>query len=181
MQGYSILKTAFDKILDTGLTYRVFHSVKKFEDVNEGTTYPVYPSGIDEFTYVGIDDTKHMTVYCRQIDDLRVVKPELIASSLYNYRVAIPHRMVFFNDFEKRNQDDLLSRFIQFAFLPNIKLLRVIVDKERLANMESTAKGFNFGDETFYAAIDFEIALTLSQQNCEIELTCDSLTNPYTK
>lgn len=181
MQGYTILKQAFDKIIDTGLTNRVFHSVTKLTN-EQGETYPVYPSGQDAFTYVGIDDTKMMTVYCRQIDDLRAGKVEAVGGcGQYIYRAVIPHRMVFFNDYEKRKQDDLIARFIDFVFTPQIKLLKVIVDKDKLANLESTAKGFNFGNETFYAAIDFEVTVELKRNKCGDEIGCEQINNPYTK
>jgi hypothetical protein len=177
MQGYSILKTVFDFLLETGLVSSVFHSVQIKETETE--RFPAFPLANGDFQYVGLDDSKIMNCYIRQVEDLRVIKVDRISSNQNEYDCRIAHRAVFFNDNETRNTDDLLNTFIQLAFLPGTILTRVIVDPDKLQQLESKIDGFEFSSNSFYCAVDFDILLRLQKNNCKIEITCSNVPNPY--
>lgn len=179
MQGYSILKGVFDFLINTGLVKEVFHSVEIIETDN--SRFPAYPATDGELVYIGVDDSKIMNCYVRQTDDLRTGKRDQISSNVFEYEVTIPHRVVFFNDHEKRNQDDLIQIFVGIAFLPGVNLKRVIVDKEKLLQLETKPSGFKFDNSSFYAAIDIEITFRLQRNNCLQQITCASIGNPYCK
>lgn len=179
MQGFSVLKGVFDFLIDTNLIKEVFHSVEIVETDNK--RFPAYPIESGDLVYVGVDDTKIMNCYIRQVNDLRIDRVEKISSSVSEYETVIPHRIVFFNDHEKRNQDDLIKIFIGVAFLPGVRLKSVIVDKEKLLQLETKPHGFKFDSKTFYSAIDIDIVFRLRRNNCEEEIGCENIKNPYCK
>lgn len=177
MQGFSILKGVFDFLLKTKLINEVFHSVEIVE--TDSNRFPAYPIENGDLVYVGVDDSKVMNCYVRQVNDLRIEKRDQISSSVFEYEAVIPHRIVFFNDYETRNTDDLIKIFIQLAFLPGVRLKSVIVDKEKLLQLETKPNGFKFDNKTFYSAIDFDIYFRLTRNNCEEEIGCEKIPNPY--
>ena len=64
MIGYSVLNNIFNTLLNDGLVTKVYHDVIIIEE--EKNRFPVFPKG-DEFVYVGVDDSKKMNCYFRQM------------------------------------------------------------------------------------------------------------------
>lgn len=157
-----------------GLVSKVYHDVIIIEE--EKNRYPVFPKG-DEYIYVGIDDSKRMSCYFRQMGEMRNVKTDHIScQSIYTTRV--PYRMVLFNDYEKRNFDSLNAAFLQTMFQSHIDFTALITDKKRLLQDESIPKNFTFGASTYFVAIDFTLTLQLYKNTCEEVIGCDVLPNP---
>jgi hypothetical protein len=177
MQGFSVLKNVFEFLLSTQLVKEVFHSVIIIEQGEK--RFPAFPKGEDKFEYVGCSSNRVMTAYLRQSDDLKVNSVVKISSLLNSYNVTVPHRLVFFNAREKRNHDDLLKKFLQVAFLPGVTLNRAIIDKEKLLEQEMSQGDFSFGESDFYCAIDFEVKFVIQKNNCDLEIGCFQICNPF--
>ncbi len=178
MQGYSILNPLFLSLLNTGLVQKIYHSVIIHEQGDN--RYPAYRVG-DEWHYTGVDDTKIMGCYLRQTGDLQNARTEHVTSCEKFYITRVPYRLVFFNDHETRNHDDLQVKIMNIVFEKDIEFVRFINDKTRLANEETALKGFNFGGNTFYAALDFFVLIRLTRNNCGTEISCGEIENPICK
>jgi hypothetical protein len=178
MLGFSILKTVFDSVIRTKLVKQIHHSVQ-LRPI-EGNIKPAAP--VDNgFIYVGIDDLKGFSTYCRPFGSLEVLKAENIGSANSRlYTTQIPHRLVFYHASEDRNHDELLGKLIK-AVISNqwVKLQKVHTNTDVILQSEAPTGKFTFRPNTFYAAIDFYIILRLQSDNCETEFTCKGVKNPY--
>lgn len=174
MIGYSILNNIFGKLLADGLVSKVYHDVIIIEE--EKNRYPVFPKG-DEFIYVGVDDSKHMSCYFRQTGEMRNVKTSYLSCQPW-YTTRVPYRMVLFNDFEKRNFDSLNAAFINTMFEAHIDFTALITDRKRLLQDESSPKNFTFGASTYFIAIDFTLTLQVYKNTCEEAIGCEAIPNP---
>lgn len=154
-----------NKILETGLVKKFFHSVQLLKDEKRQILYPAYPSGA-EYTYSGIDDSRGLFGYIRTNGDMSGA-PFKIASCDRSYTVTAPMRVVFFNDNEDRNQEELIRRLTTFTFLRNVNLVRIITDKFRLVTEESPVFRENFDGKTFYVAFDIQVTFILLPSDCE--------------
>src|SRR6185369_5100477 len=117
MLAYLSLKPMFDMLLDTGLVQKIYHSV--IIDNRGDDRFPVYRVG-DEWRFCGQDDTKIMGCYIRQTSDFTNIRTEQISSAEKLYYTRIGYRVVFFNDFEKRNHDQLAAILMNIVFDDNI-------------------------------------------------------------
>lgn len=178
MLAYSTLNPVFVDLLDTNLVQKIYHSIIIYAEGDE--RFPAYRLG-DDFIYCGQDDRQIMGCYVRQTGDFTNRTTELISSNQKMYVSRIPYRFVFFNDFEKRNHDELAAQLMNIVFQPDIEFVRYISDKTRLAQEESSLKGFNFGGSTFYAAIDVFVTVRLKRNNCEQTMNCGEIPNPIVK
>lgn len=179
MFGSSILSNLFERVIETGLVNRVFHSVI-LEELTKGGFRPAAPVK-GRFVYVGPDDTKGFGVYCRQTGQVGVDRNELIGGcDLRRYHTTIPHRLVFFRDREKRSHDDLLSRLIKAVIsTPGVRLSSVTNLHKDILPQEAPTGKFKFNNMTFYVSIDFNVLLKLQTDNCEDEIGCEGLNNPF--
>lgn len=180
MIGFSILNEVIQKLLGTGLVKKVYHSVFIYVDkADKSERYPVYSFPNDDgFEYVGIDDSKFMSCYIREIGDFVTDKVENKSSEsklIYGKQL---YRIVFFNDFEERNHDDLLASFVKTTFTQYVVLNKIITNTDRLLTDETVLKDFNFGATTFYKAIDFYLTLILQDDTCENVISCNNQANP---
>lgn len=162
-------------ILNTGLVKNVFHSCQLLKDENSQTLYPAYPIGA-EYSYAGIDDTKGLFAYIRTSGDIISV-PLKLQSCSHSYTMTAPMRVVFFNDNEDRNQEELIRQLGTFTFLQGVSLTRIIVDKYRLVREESQLFRERFDGKTFYAAFDVIVTFILLPSDCETD-TCIVHPNP---
>lgn len=179
MTGQSILKELFDNLLETKLFKEISHSVV-LKKLLTGGVKPVAPYK-EDFEAVGIEDHKGFNCYCRQVGPLEVSDIEKVgACGLKIYKTKTLHRLVFFNDNEKRSQDDLtgiLTKAVIKTGFINLKSIESEADK--ILQKESPAGTFVFTNKTYYLAIDFFVLLTLQTDNCEQEISCNRLPNPY--
>jgi hypothetical protein len=166
-----------EEIIKTGLVTKVFHSCQLLRDDQSRTLYPAYQVGA-EFTYAGIDDSKGLFAYIRNNGDAQAV-PLKITSCQGAYTVTAPLRIVFFNDNEDRNQDDLALQLMPFTFLKNVFLVRVINDRQRLVREESSVFREKFDGKTFYLAVDINVTFILLPSDCAPE-ACIVYPNPIT-
>lgn len=166
-----------EAIISTGLCGKVFHSCQLLKDDQSRTLYPAYQVGA-EFTYAGIDDTKGLFAYIRTNGDAQAV-PFKITSCQGAYTVTAPLRVVFFNDNEDRNQDELTTRLMSFTFLKNVFLSRVVNDRQRLVSEESQVFREKFDGKTFYLAVDINVTFILLPSDCAPE-ACIVYQNPVT-
>lgn len=166
-----------EEIIKTGLVGKVFHSCQLLKDDQQRTMYPAYHVG-NEFTYAGIDDAKGLFAYIRTNGDAQAV-PLKITSCQGAYTVTAPLRVVFFNDNEDRNQDELATRLMSFTFLQNVFLVRVVNDRQRLVREESQIFRERFDGKTFYVAVDINVTFILLPSDCAPE-ACIVYPNPVT-
>jgi hypothetical protein len=166
-----------EQIVKTGLVGKVFHSCQLLKDDQQRTLYPAYQVGA-EFTYAGIDDTKGLFAYIRVNGDAQAV-PLKLTSCNGAYTVTAPLRVVFFNDNEDRNQDDLTRQLMSFTFMQNVFLVRVITDRQRLVKEESHVFRETFDGKTFYVAVDINVTFILLPSDCAPE-ACIVYPNPVT-
>ncbi len=176
MISFLTLSPLFGKLLSTGIVQRIYYDVT-LEKIATGTV-PVYPSGGDDLENIGQDDRQKMGCYLRQTGDAVNNKTEFVHSDQKSYRVRVPYRMVFFNDYEERNADDLQALIMQLMFDYNIEFSKMVTDKSNLVSQEGEIVGFKFGKQTFYCAIDFNAFFTLYKTNCAVQIGCKSLPNP---
>lgn len=177
MQGLSILKELFDNLIGTGIVNEISHSVTI--RMQQDTRQPSAPIG-GRFQYVGPNDTKGFSCYCRANGPMVVTREERIGScEAKEYSVTIPHRLVFFKYKETRNHDEISGRLLGAVIKsPSVRLQSMNTIADQILSQETTGS-FSFLPETYYAAIDFLLLLKLQGDNCEFEFSCDSLKNPY--
>lgn len=177
MIGYTILKNAVEHLLETDLVKKVYHTTQIWDQ--DGERYPVYKDG-DELVYVGVDDTKFMSCYIRQLNGFAVTKTNPIGSSgRKEYQGRVLNRIVFFNDFEERNHDELTIKLLAITFNSKIELVRIMENKDEILREEAKVKNFTFGGLTFYRAIDFYVLLKV-QDACDLDVPCGEWENPIT-
>lgn len=162
-------------IVGTGLVKKVFHSCQLLKDQNMITLYPAYQRGA-EFTYAGIDDTKGLFAYIRTNGDL-VGVPFKKSSCDRAYTMTAPLRVVFFNDNEERNQEELVRKLSTFTFMQGVSLVRIITDRFRLVKEESQLFREKFDGKTFYVAFDVSVTFILLPSDCE-RSDCQTYANP---
>lgn len=163
------------EIVATGLVKKVFHSCQLLKNDQNQTMYPAYQRGA-EYTYSGIDDTHGLFSYIRTNGDM-VGSPEKLQSCGRTYKMLAPLRVVFFNDNEDRNQEELMRMLGTFTFMQNVNLVRIITDKFRLVKEESNLFRERFDGKTFYIAFDITVAFILLPSDCERK-TCIVHPNP---
>lgn len=151
-------------ILAGGLVKKVFHSVQLLRDENNNITYPAYPKGA-EFVYSGIDDTHGLFAYIRTNGDYTGV-PFKITSCARSYTMTAPMRIVFFNDGEDRDHEELIRQISVFTFMQNVNLVRIVKDKYRLVKEESPLFRASIDAKTFYVAIDVNVTFILLPSDC---------------
>lgn len=156
-----------NRILESGVVQMVFHSVQLLRNEKNQVKYPAYPKG-GEFTYAGIDDTHGLFAYIRINGDM-LGNPFKLTSCSGSHAIEAPLRVVFFNDNEDRNQEELLSIVSNFLFLQHVKLVRIITDKFRLVADESPMFRENFDGKTFYVAFDIMVKFIIKPNDCEPE------------
>lgn len=155
-------------ILATGLVKKVFHSCQLLRNDQSQTMYPAYQKGA-EWTYSGIDDTHGLFAYIRTNGDI-IGAPFKLDSCGRTYTMTAPLRVVFFNDNEDRDQDELIRKMGSFTFLKNVNLVRIITDKFRLVREESPIFREHFDGKTFYAAFDVAVTFILLPSDCERDI-----------
>lgn len=164
-------------IIATELVTKVFHSCQLLKNDQSQTFYPVFPKG-NEFTYAGIDDAKGLFAYIRTNGDI-IGTPFKVASCDSTYTMTAPLRVVFFNDNEDRNQEELIRMLGTFTFMKNVTLIRIITDKFRLVREESPVFRERFDGKTFYVAFDVFVTFILLPSDCETK-ECIAHPNPIT-
>lgn len=162
-------------ILATGYVKKVFHSCQMLQDSENNILYPAYPKGA-EYTYTGIDDTHGLFAYIRTNGDAAGV-PLKIDSCGKSYQLTVPLRVVFFNDNETQNHEELTTQLASFTFLSNVNLVRIISDKFRLVREESPVFREKFDAQTFYVAFDITVTIQLMANDC-VTKPCTIHVNP---
>jgi hypothetical protein len=166
-----------EAIIKTGLVTKVFHSCELLRNDQSQTLYPAYMLG-KEFVYTGIDDAKGLFAYIRTNGDT-VSVPFKMDSCAKSYTITVPMRVVFFNDNESRDFQELTRLLSSFTFLTNVNLVRIITDKFRLVREESPMFRENFDGQTFYVAVDITLTFVLLPSDCEPNV-CPIYQNPVT-
>lgn len=167
-----------NEILATGMVEKVFHNCQLLKNEESQTLYPVYQRGAD-FIYSGLDDTIGLFAYIRTNGDMSGV-PMKIQSCGRDYSMTSPLRVVFFNDNETRNHEELIRQLASFTFMQNVTLQRIITDKFRLVREESPLFRESFDGKTFYIAFDIAVTFILLPSDCE-KKTCIAHPNPLTQ
>lgn len=179
MLGQSTLKELFDNIIKTTFVKGVYHSVS-MKPLLKGASKPAAP--VDgRFKSVGVEDTEGFSCYCRQTGPLQVQKIEKVGSCNQNiHRSTVPHRLVFFNDIEKRDHDSLTAILMKAVMkTPKIHMVSVNTDPEAILKLEAPAGKFTFKIDTYYVCINFDVFLDVKADNCEQEIVCEGVANPY--
>lgn len=180
MFGFSILSPLFNNVIETKFVKNVYHTVTLQPRLTGGGVSPAAPvSG--RYIYVGVDDTNGFSCYCRQTGPLEVVKSEIIGGcNMKKYKTHVPHRLIFFNDNETRSHEDITSQIIKSVIgSAKIILSKVHINREDILKTEAPTGQFKFKAKTFYIAIDFFVVLDLQTDNCEEEIRCEEIENPY--
>jgi hypothetical protein len=157
---------------------KIYHDVVIWEDAKGRR--PAYRDG-KEFRYIGVDDKKIMSCYLRQLTDLQNSETINVASNVKMYMAQLVYRLVFFNDHESRDFDDLYAAILNIPFAQGLELVRLIKDKKTLLSSESQPDNFNFDGHTFYCALDFRATFRLNRDNCGTDIGCGKLPNPICK
>lgn len=178
MLGYSTLIKLFDNLLATGIMTGIYHSVM-MKPLKEGSKPHAPVDG--RWIYVGVDDTKGLTCYCRQNGSADVQNVEKLGACNNNkYRFQVPHRIVIYNASEKRDHEQIIA-LVSGAIMktPLIRLQRIVNIPEEILRSEAPTGRFEFKDNTLYFAIEFFVLLDLQTDNCEHEIKCEGVPNPY--
>ena len=138
----------------------------------DGKALPTYPTG-SGFEYVGLDDTKGLFAYIRNIGEWRfeMIKPK---SCGYLYNIAIPLRLVVVGVNRGLELDNLILKIFDLLN-PKTLIQRAIVEPDQLfaleqAGIDSDKVFFNQFDN--YFAVDFQMFVTISSSAC-VELNCN--------
>lgn len=166
-----------EAIIATGLVGKVFHTCQLLKNENGQTMYPAYQRGA-EFTYAGIDDAKGLFGYIRTNGD-QIGVPFKMNSCGRTYTMTAPMRVVFFNDGEDRDHEELVRQLSTFTFIESVTLVRIITDKFRLVREESNLFRERFDGKTFYVAFDITVTFVLLPSDCERK-ECLVYPNPVT-
>lgn len=177
MQGHSILNEIFSRLINTELMTQVYHSVIIREV--DGIRKPIAPVK-GGYEYVGVQDEAGFTAYCRATGPLEIESTINVGSCQANIiRATIPHKLVFFNDHEERNHDDITGKLIQAVLgVGGVRFQRAITIPEQILSTEAGGR-FTFTPATYYTAIDFSILLRLQADECAQEFGCGGFPNPF--
>lgn len=167
-----------NKILETGLVSRVYHSCTLLKDEQSGRFFPVYKKGA-EMPYTGIDDAKGLFCYIRSNGNMGA-QVNRVASCEQSYDISAPMRVVFFSDNERRDFGQLVKQLAIFTFMPGLALAAIITDSYRLLKDEQPEFMHAFDGETFYIAFDITINFLLLSGACEAA-ACKAYVNPICK
>lgn len=179
MFGTSILTNLFDNVKGTGLVPSVYHSVI-LQEITDGSKRPVAPV-VGRFEYVGVNDLKGFSAYCRQTGPAEVGKTERIGGcNSYLTEFNVPHRLVFFNNQEERLHEDLTAKFVKACMMTRkVKIQKVHTIAADVLKLEVPTGNFTFSNLTYYTCIDFLLLLILQAEECEKEINCKDISNPY--
>lgn len=162
-------------LLATGIVQSVYHSAELVAD-EKGLKFPAYKIGNEQF-YIGPDDTKKMFAYIRQTSAAVRIREDMLGGCYKLYRIYAPHRIVIFQDHVKEDFDLLSRKMLAASFLKDVSLVSFNNNAFELAKQESPIGQFSFDATTFYLAVDLQIKLTLTIDNC-ITDTCIVYPNP---
>jgi hypothetical protein len=179
MFGSSILKPLFTNLIATKVVNRVYHSVIIRTD--QSSKKPSAPVG-NRYVFVGPDDQQGFYAYCRQIGNLENASEERLGScSGWAYKTTALHRLVFFHANESRPHEDISAILLKSVMSsgPGIKFQRMISIPETIVGQEVPDGRFTFGTSTYYTAIEFLVFLKLQTDNCEQEIICEGVPNPF--
>jgi hypothetical protein len=182
MIGFSILSNLFDAIINTGYVTGVYHTVIQKKD-SKGHIYPVAPVG-NKFKPLGPNDSKGFYCYCRQVGTVDNIKEERIGGcNGKEYTLQIQHRLVFYNQDEERNHEDIFALMMKavMSIGATVKFQKGITVPEQVAIVEAPTGKYSFQVTTFYRAIEFFVLLKLQADDCEAEIRCKGVANPYCK
>jgi len=180
MIGYSILEPLFINVLQTKFVNEIYHSVL-MKPTPEGGNKPVAPVN-KRYIYVGLNDTKGFSCYCRQSGSGDVVSTESLGScgGQKKYRFQVPTKLVFFNDNEERSHDDIIGKLVQAVIKTNfIRFQKITNNPDEILRSEAPTGKFQFKENTFYVALDFFLLLDIQVDNCTTEIQCEGIQNPY--
>lgn len=163
-------------LVDTGLVKKVYHSCEMLRDPQSRKMFPVYRIG-KEYHYAGIDDRNLLFAYIRTNGPVQLFRPQNVGSCGKSYEVAVPLRVVFFNDHEERDKARLLQKLLEFTFQPNILFQRVSDDMFLLSREESDLQRPQFDANVFYIAVDVLLKKFISRKGCDVDL-CPTFPNP---
>jgi len=94
--------------------------------------------------------------------------------------MRIPQRLVFFNSGESRNHEDVQAKCMKAVIkTPRVTLQKLVTTPEEILRSESPTGRFQLKTDSLYFAIEFFVLLDLIADNCEEEIRCDGLANPY--
>lgn len=164
------------KIVSGGLVDKMYINCELVRDSKDETLYPAYRQGA-EYVYAGIDDTKRLYGYIRSNGSVTVLNTIRTGGCAKGYEVLVPLRVVFYNDSEDRDKSALMAKLMEFTFMPNIILQRVVDDKFQLSREESTLWTQRFDGRIFYIAIDIAVKKLIVEEDCDTEL-CITSPNP---
>lgn len=179
MLGYSILIGLFDNVISTGMVKEIFHSVL-MKPMEGGGNAPHAPVN-GRWKYVGIDDRKGLSSYCRQSGTAESQGSEKLGGcNTKKYRFGIPHRLVFYAATEKRDHDTIIGKIAGAVMkTPFVTIQRIINLPDELLRSEAPTGRFQFKEHTLYFSIEFLVLLDLQTDNCTTEISCEGVTNPY--
>lgn len=163
------------ELLATGLVKEVYHSVEIIE-TKDGPKVPAYARGSEQY-YVGPDDSKGMFAYIRKTGPVKPANAEPMGSCSGMYKLAVPLRIVVFQDNVKEDHDSLIQRLLAFTFLSGVDLLSFTSNAFQLGKQEAPVGAFEFDATTFYMAIDVSAKIRITQTMCK-EDTCIAHPNP---
>lgn len=178
MIGFSILSNLFNNVLQTKFVTGIYHSVKIRSD--KTGSKPAAPVG-GSYKYIGPDDSKGFTCYCRQTGSADVNTVEKIGGcNSKKLRLQVPYRLVLFNAAEKRDHETIIAAVTKAVIKTSlVKLQKIIVIPEEILRSEVPAGRFNFKENTLYFAIEFFVLLDLQADTCEEEIKCEGVQNPF--
>lgn len=156
----------------------VYHSVELIAD-EKGVKFPAYKIGNEQY-FVGPDDTKPLFAYIRQTSATVRIDEKLLGGCSKMYRISTPTRIVIFQDHVKEDFDLLTRKMLAVAFLKDVSLVSFNNNAFELAKQESPIGKFAFDATTFYLAIDVQIKLWLTVDNCNSN-DCIVYPNPICK
>lgn len=179
MIAFSILQSLFKNVIATGYVEKIYHSVI-MNPTKEGGKKP--SAFIDSrVTYLGPDDTKGFSCYCRETGPTEIRSEERLSScNLKLFKLQTPFRMVFQNQIEERNHEEIISALIgAFSKTSKVKFVRLNSIALDLLAQETPTGSFTITENTFYQAIDFLLLLEIQGTTCETDTSCNNLENPY--
>lgn len=179
MIGYSILEPLFTNVLQTKFVNEIYHSVM-LKPIPEGGTKPAAPVN-KRYKYVGLDDSKGFSCYCRTTGSSDVIDVEKIGGcNTKKHRFQVPTRLVFFNMNELRSHDEIIAILLKAVMKTNfIRLQKFITIPEEILRSEAPTGRFTFKENTFFLAIDFFLLLDIQTDNCTTEIQCEGVPNPF--
>lgn len=179
MFGYSILSELFRNVLQTKFVTGIYHSVM-LKPIAEGGSKPAAPVN-RRYEYVGVNDVKGFSCYCRQVGSAEVLNAERLGGcNTKKYRFQILHRLVFYNDNEKRSHEEIIALLTRAVTKTNfLTLQKIVTIPEEILRSEVPTGRFTFKENTFYVAFDFFVLLDIQADNCEAEIKCEGIPNPF--